>query len=261
MTTPVTSSPPVPASSPESGTGVGAPKRQLRNFLLDARIQLKFTAYMVAVSLGMAVLLGTFLFRNTQALLQETQEAVEARSAAAEASRELTRATLTGQLLELINDPAFAHQLEEEARRIDARYEQERLAVLTARSDLVRRQKVAWLVLGGTLLAFIALIALTTIVMTHRVVGPIYRIRRIVHAVADGDLQVSTLQLREGDELQDLFTDVTGMVSSLRSSQEEDLVLVARALRRARESGAAPELLSELEALSTRLQGRVGEPA
>jgi HAMP domain-containing protein len=253
MSTPVTSSIPTP------GTELGVPKRRLRNYLLDARIQLKFTAYMLAVSVGIAVLLGTFLVNTTQALLRETQEAVEARSVAAETSRELSRATLTDQLLQRMNDPVFARQLEEESRRIDARYEQERLAVVTARSDLVRRQKVTWLVLAGTLVAFIAIIALTTIVVTHRVVGPIYRIRRLIHAVADGDLQVSTHQLREADELKDLFADVTGMVHSLRSLQEEDLAALDRAVRAARDAGAGPEALAQLEVLSARLRGRLGD--
>jgi nitrogen fixation/metabolism regulation signal transduction histidine kinase len=255
MSTPLTSSPPATSD----GTGITVPRRRLRNYLLDTRIQLKFTAYMVAASVAVALLLGAFLVRTTQSLLQEAQEAVDARDSAAQASRELSRATLTGQLLDHMNDPAFVRQLEAEAKTIDARYEQEAEAVKAARSDLVRRQKVTWLALAGALLGFIVVIALVAIVITHRVVGPIFRIRRIVHAVTDGDLQVSLHQLREGDELKELFTDVTGMVGALRETQAEDLALVGRALRRAREAGASPEVVGDLESLAARLKGRVGE--
>ncbi|MCI0572572.1 MAG: signal protein [Myxococcaceae bacterium] len=252
MATPVTTRP--------SATGAPSiPRRRLRNYLLDARIQLKFTAYMVGVTIGIALLLGTFLFRNTQALLTETQEAVEARSVAAEASRELTRAILTNQLLQRMEDPAFARQLEEESRSIDARYERERLAVVTARSDLVRRQKLTWLALAGALVSFIVVIALATIVITHRVVGPIYRIRRLVHAVGDGELHASTHQLREADELKDLFADVTRMVHSLRTLQQEDLDAMTRALRHARAQDANAELVQQLEALTKRFQNRLGK--
>lgn len=108
MATPIQPSSAIPVTS-------APPRRRLRNFLLEPRFQLKFTAYIVAVSLLMASLLGAFLWRNTQALLSETQQAVEARAQAAETSKELSRATLTNQLMLEMDDPAFAAQLEAEA--------------------------------------------------------------------------------------------------------------------------------------------------
>src|SRR5690606_31923094 len=148
MATPIQPSSAIPVTS-------APPRRRLRNFLLEPRFQLKFTAYIVAVSLLMASLLGTFLWRNTQALLTETEQAVEARERAVVASRELSRATLTNQLMQEMDDPAFAAQLEAESARIDAEYEREHQEVLTQRADLLRRQRLGWMALAGAMLAFI----------------------------------------------------------------------------------------------------------
>jgi len=252
MATPLQPSPALTVTS-------APPRRRLRNFLLEPRFQLKFTAYIVAVSLLMASLLGTFLWQNTQALLSETEQAVEARSQAAISSRELSQAMLTNQLVEQMDDPAFAAQLEAESARIDAEYEREHQAVLTQRADLVRRQQLGWVALAGALLAFIVGCALATIVVTHKVVGPLLRIGRLVNDVGAGRYLLPTHALRDGDELKSLFTDVANMVQSLRDAQTEDLSQIQRVMRRAQQVGAPQEVLSELEMMGDRIRARLGE--
>lgn len=251
MATPIQPSSAIPVTS-------APPRRRLRNFLLEPRFQLKFTAYIVAVSLLMASLLGAFLWRNTQALLSETQQAVEARAQAAETSKELSRATLTNQLMLEMDDPAFAAQLEAEAARIDAEYEREVQAVLTQRADLLRRQQLGWVALAGALLAFIFGCALATIVVTHKVVGPLLRIRRLVNDVAAGRYLLPTHALRDGDELKPLFTDVTTMVQNLRDAQAEDLAALQRTLKTVQAAGAGAEAVDELNAVSERMRARLG---
>src|SRR5688500_13259241 len=76
----------------------GSYKRQARNFLLDARFQLKFASYIVGITLVLAALLGVFLYRTTNHLFAQAQSAVDARSSAAESSRELGIATLNNDL-------------------------------------------------------------------------------------------------------------------------------------------------------------------
>ncbi|MDY7228439.1 signal protein [Hyalangium rubrum] len=232
-------------------------KRKWRNFLLEPRFQLKFTGYLMAVSLVLAALLGTFLFRNTQALLNMAGEAVESRSHAAEASRELSNATLSNELLKRMGDPVFAAQLESTSKEIDARFEAERSAVVSQRAELVRRQRLTWLAFGGTLAGFMGLIALVSIALTHRVAGPLMRIRRMVNDVASGQLRPPPYGLREKDELKDIFDATRGMIHVLRKQQEDDLLVLSHALERARQQGVEGEWVEDLKAMEARIKGRL----
>jgi HAMP domain-containing protein len=232
-------------------------KRKWRNFLLEPRFQLKFTVYLVAVSVVLAALLGAVLFRNTQALLNEASMAVEARSQAAEASRELSNATLSNELLNRMGDPIFVARLQATSREIDARFDAERAAVVAQRAELVRRQRLMWLVLGGSLVGLLVLIALVSIVLTHRVAGPLMRIRRMVNEVAAGQLRPPPYGLREKDELKDIFDATRAMIHVLRKQQEDDMLVITHALERAKQQGLTGEWLEDLKALETRIRARL----
>ncbi|NPC71591.1 HAMP domain-containing protein [Corallococcus sp. AB004] len=232
-------------------------KRRWRNFLLDAPFQLRLTAYIVGVSLVMAALLGIFLVRAANSLLHETSTAVDARSAAAEVSRELSGATLSNELMAHMNDPAFEKQFREQAQAIDAKYDAERAAIVTQRAELERHQQLTWWVLGGCLVSFIAVVALATIVVTHRMVGPLFRIKRMMREVAEGHLNPPQHGLREGDELQDVFEVARDMTQRLRAQQTEDARALSEALAQAKTSGATGAWVDELTALETRYRERL----
>jgi nitrogen fixation/metabolism regulation signal transduction histidine kinase len=232
-------------------------KRRLRNFLIDPSFQLKFTVYLVAVTVVLTAVLGVFLLRNTQALLDQANASLEARSDAAEASRELSNATLSNELLQKMGDPVFVAQLQATSRTIDERYEAERAAIVKQREELGRRQRLMWMVLGGTLVTFIILIALLTIVFTHRVAGPLMRIRRMVKDVAEGHLRPPPYGLREKDELKDIFDATRSMVHVLRRQQEDDALVLSHALERAQQQGVAGDWLEDLRSLESRIKGRL----
>jgi hypothetical protein len=232
-------------------------KRRWRNFLLDTGFQLKLTAYMVAVTLVLSALLGVFLVQAARSLMRETAAAVEARSRAAEVSRELSGATLSNELLARMDDPSFEATFREKARGIDAAYEAERAAIIAQRAELERRQRLTWWVLGGLLTGFTVVVALGTIVVTHRLAGPLLRIRRMVNEVHEGKLRPPPYGLRDGDELRDLFESTRMMVQRLRERHEEDATALAKALQSAERSGAAPELVADLRALEARYRARL----
>lgn len=234
-------------------------KRRWRNFLLDTGFQLKLTAYMVGVTLVLSGLLGVFLVRAARTLMRETAAAVEARSRAAEVSRELSGATLSNELLARMDDPAFEATFREKARSIDAAYEAERSAIVTQRAELERQQQLTWWVLGGLLTGFTVVVALGTIVVTHRLAGPLLRIRRMVNEVHDGKLRPPQYGLRDGDELRELFDDTRKMVQRLREQHEEDANALAKALHAAEGSGASPEALAELRTLEARYRTRLAQ--
>ncbi len=232
-------------------------KRRWRNFLLDTGFQLKLTAYMVVVTLVLSALLGVFLVRAARTLMQETAAAVEARSRAAEVSRELSGATLSNELLTRMNDPEFEATFREKARSIDAAYEAERTAIVAQRAELERQQRLTWWVLCGLLTGFTVVVALGTIVVTHRLAGPLLRIRRMVNEVHEGKLRPPPYGLRDGDELRELFDDTRKMVQRLRTQHEEDANALANALKAAEGSGASAEALAELRALEARYRLRL----
>lgn len=245
------------AHSPSAPPVATAPaKRRLRNYLLDARFQLKFTGYILLIAITIAAVLGVFLWRNSRELMREAEVAVEARSTAAETSKELSNATLANELMEKFDDPVFAEQLKQKSAQIDAQYEAEKNAIVQQRAELVKKQRVIWLILVGCLAAFVVFIALASIVTTHKIVGPLFRIKRMVGEIRDGRLVVPSYPLRAGDELQDVFEAMTAMVSSLRTRQLEDLRRVETLIDSARASGQEP-LVASLQGLHRDMKARI----
>ncbi|MDQ3264606.1 MAG: HAMP domain-containing protein [Myxococcota bacterium] len=231
-------------------------KRRLRNYLLDARFQLKFTGYILSIAIVISGVLGVFLYRNSRDLMREAEHAVEARSRAAETSKELSSATLANELMKNFDDPVFAESLKQKSAQIDASYEAEKNSIIQQRQELVRKQRVIWLILVGCLVAFVLFIALASIVTTHKIVGPLFRIKRLVNDINLGRLSVPTYPLRQGDELQDVFEAMTSMVQSLRNRQVQDLRRIEELIEAARALGQEP-LLATLQGLHGEMKARL----
>ena len=204
----------------------GAKDRKLRNFLLDARFQLKFAGYFVVLTLIITGLLGAFLVRTTNSLFSQISASVDSRKKAADTSRELGNCTLNNELTRNMDDPDFAAKLGERSKAIDAAFEAERAAAQEQSIEVQRQQQWTLYALLGVLVAFIALIALTAIVITHRIVGPLFRIKRMAREVAGGMVRPPTYGLRPSDELHDVFEVFADMVTQLRSRTEADLAAV-----------------------------------
>lgn len=206
------------------------PKRRVKNYLLDARFQLKFTAYIVMLTLFVAALLFLYLSSTTNELFSQMQVAVDAQSKAAITSKELGVCTLNNDIAANMDNPDFSKQLKERSEAIDKKYDDDRVALERARTKLVAQQKLTMLALLGGLFAFIAFAAIGTIIVTHRVVGPLFRIKRLADEVADGRLIPPGRGLRPNDELQDVFEKFSSMVTKLRNRQEANLKLIEDAL-------------------------------
>ena len=68
-------------------------------------------------------------------------------------------------------------------------------------------------------------IGLAGIIVTHRIAGPIYKMKRLLGYVGDGHLML-TEKLRKGDELQHFYDAFEKMVESLRKRQQDEIALV-----------------------------------
>jgi nitrogen fixation/metabolism regulation signal transduction histidine kinase len=211
-------------------TTMASRQRKLRNYLLDAPLQLRFTAVLVLATLLGAGLLGIFLARALNRLAEQAERAVEARAAAAQASHELGNASLSKTLLERFNDPAFTAQLERQSRAIDAAYVAEQAQVAEQRREVAREStRIGWLVLLS-IGVFALAVLLLGIIITHRIAGPVYRVRRLLSDLAEGRREVPRHGLRDGDELRELFDAASSLVKTLRAEDEATLEAVTVAL-------------------------------
>jgi len=129
-------------------------------------------------------------------------------------------------------DPRFVSFIEEEARKAD-------------------RNVLAGIVAGIATLALA--LAATGIVVTHKLVGPAYKIKRMLGDVRDGHLKIEG-RLRKGDELQDVFDAFEEMINALRSEQEREIAMLDAALGEASAAGVPEDALTEVRKVRQRMR-------
>ncbi len=229
-------------------------RRRWRNFLLDTRFQLKFASYVVVSTMVAALLLGGFLWMTSKTLFDEMAAAVDARRKAADTSKELSNATLNNELMQNMDDPAFEKQLKEKSEAIDASFRAELQAIEDQRDNLVRRQQITLFSLIGGFFLFIVLVAAVSIVATHKIVGPLYRLKRNFHEMGQGRLNFDRDSLRPKDELKDVFEAFQHMVKEVRDRETSLLQRVQAALQVAQQTRASDELVRELQTLEAKLK-------
>jgi methyl-accepting chemotaxis protein len=106
-------------------------------------------------------------------------------------------------------------------------------------------------VIGGVLFLLFS-IGITGIFITHRVVGPAYRIRVCLDAVAEGKLRLAG-RLRKGDELQDVFAALDAMINSLREAQQDEIDLLTEAIDAVQKAGVPDEKVADIVAVRERM--------
>ena len=200
-------------AQPLSNPSRSHPPRKLRNFLLQPRFQLKYTSMVVGVTVVVAAVLGY------QAYSYSTGQTELLNIERMEAKR--------GAI-----DVKFIADLDNYAREAD--------------------RKVLLAVLGGIAVLALAL-GITGIVVTHRLVGPAYHLRRLLRKVSENRLRVDG-SLRKHDELQDVFEAFQLMVKNLRAAREEELRELDEAISRARAAGIPEDALAQLRSVRARIQ-------
>jgi HAMP domain-containing protein len=110
-------------------------------------------------------------------------------------------------------------------------------------------------IFAGVFLMTLAL-GITGIIVTHRVVGPAYRMRRLFEHVGEGRLEVTT-GIRKGDELQELYHSFAEMVESLREQRAEDVERLEDTLTKLEAAGVESAYTVELRTLLDRIRKNV----
>jgi HAMP domain-containing protein len=117
------------------------------------------------------------------------------------------------------------------------------------------------IVLVATALTLVLMCLLAAaVVITHRVAGPAFAIRRTCRQVAEGNL-ARPRPLRDHDLLVELADTVTGMVDAIRDREASDREAMVRAAATLRDPGATPEACAsaaaELERIAAEKEARL----
>ncbi|MFA9412382.1 MAG: hypothetical protein ACERK0_14030 [Deltaproteobacteria bacterium] len=116
-------------------------------------------------------------------------------------------------------------------------------------------RKIRNAIFAGVLLLTLAL-GLMGIIVTHRVVGPAYRMRRLFAHVGEGKLEITT-GIRKGDELQELYHSFADMVESLRDQRAEEIEQLEETLIKMESAGVQSAYITELRAVLERIRKTV----
>ncbi len=109
------------------------------------------------------------------------------------------------------------------------------------------KKEVAKGLIGG-LVFLVMLLGVLTIVATHKIAGPVYKMRRLFSTIDGRNLQLWA-KLRKADELQEAFIDFDNMLRRIREHRQEDtqkLEAIFALLAEGKDNGQALKQLEEI---------------
>ena len=252
---------PTHSSTPARNSGAtvsmspGRGQRRLRNYLLDPHFQLKYSGYLVGIALLVSIGLGVVLWRTSQAVIDQSRHAVKQGEQVVARGRELVDESRKVSLVVQMNivkdpvyseNPALLEAFKADTDRQDQRFVMQQKSLEAQARDLKsqsvsieKQQRTMLITMCVALALLVVLIGLAGIVVTHRVAGPIHKMRRQIREVGEGTLRPPT-PLRRGDELVECFAAFDTMVKNLRARQESEIQQIDGVL-----SGLEPRVASE----------------
>jgi len=115
------------------------------------------------------------------------------------------------------------------------------------RTTLLRRER--FIDIGIVLVGLVMCLGLTLygVVLSHRVAGPLYRLRIELGKLRDGKLEPATA-LRKGDHLLELYDSFSRASDALREREQHEVEVLREAISAAEAGGTNSELLEPLRA-------------
>jgi hypothetical protein len=228
-------------------------KRSAKNYLIDRHFQLKYTGFLVGIALFLSIALGSVLVLTSQEVIEQTQknllasqqqvelgkQTVERGQEVIEQSRKVSQVVSMNIAKEYADDPELAKTfgeaaaqdekklaVEQERLESDAQYLRQRAMEIGWEVDRIAKQQTDLLTTIVVLLALLVLsIGFAGIVFTHKIAGPIFKMKRLLREVGEGKLVVKE-RLRKGDELHHFFETFEKMVEDLRQKQKDEIAQV-----------------------------------
>ena len=223
----MTSSAPAPPQPGEKHS------RSVKNYLIDSRFQLKYTSMIVGVTVVLSAILGVFLYNTSGEVVRESQKVVEESKKVSDVVK-----------MSIKEDPIYGQNPELTAAFTQSSADAD-AKIVEQQQSLIRQQHTMLASLIGGLSMMVVLIGLLGIYFTHKVAGPIYKMKRLLREVGEGRLTFRA-GLRKGDELQSFFETFATMVEKLRARQTREVELLDSAIETARASGASEASMAKV---------------
>jgi nitrogen fixation/metabolism regulation signal transduction histidine kinase len=224
-------------------------KRSVKNYLIDSRFQLKYTSFIVGIALAISVGLGAVVVYTTSEVVGESRKVNEEGQKVVEESRKVSDVVRMSIKDNYADDPELAKAFAQASTDADDKIKAQEDALVHEQQQLVKRQSTMLTALVGSLLVMVVLIGMLGIYFTHKVAGPIYKMKLLLKRVEQGKLTVPPGRLRKGDELQDFFDAFAEMVRALRKRQQTEVEDLAAAIEAARTAGASEEVVAKIVAV------------
>lgn len=220
-------------------------RRHWRNYLLLKGFQLKYAALFAGTALTLSLVLGAMLTKTSRDVLRQSQEAVEQGRRAVDTGQQLVQESQKVSAvvsLSLIKNTDYADH--PEVNEAFASDNQQLTAKMLERQQLLERQALALgqnakalrtrqtsvlVTIFGTLSVLVVALGLLGIIFTHKVAGPVFKMKRHLRQLREGQL-VEPAPLRHGDDLRDFFDEMCAAIRALREREQEDLVVFEAAL-------------------------------
>ncbi len=220
-------------------------KRSVKNYLIDSRFQLKYTGFIVGIAIVISAILGTFLWRTSRELIGESQILTAQSQALVSESKKVSDIAKSSIKQMGYDDATFLSDFNSEAGDYDKQMEAKEQALIAQQQSLIARQSTLLYTLVGGLALMVVLIGLLGIYFTHKVAGPIFKMRRLLRQVGEGRLVFSE-RLRKGDELKEFFDDFSRMVEQLRARQAREIGELDAAIVAAETAGASADAVAKV---------------
>lgn len=220
-------------------------KRSFKNYLLDARFQLKWTGFIIIVALVVSAIMGVFLYRTSTEVTRKSQEVIEQGKELVKESQKNSDLVKMNIKNQYADSPELAEQFNKGAQDLDNDLHKKQQDLLSQQQTTISQQRTMLLSLVAGLTLLVVLIGLLGIYFTHKVVGPIYKMKMLLKQVGEGKLNFYG-KLRKGDELQDFFLVFEAMVAKLKERQRGEVETLEAAMKAAQESGASEDAISKI---------------
>ncbi len=200
----------------------GRHQRSFKNYLIDSRFQLKYTGYILGLTVVISGALGSFLFKSSDNVVDQSHRAVEESKRAVLESKKLSDVVSMNIREQYSGDDALASQFKKDAEEADRKYAEQERGLERQHRELVHQQTIMRASLIGSLLLLVVLIGMLGIFITHKVAGPIFKMKQLLRQAGDGKLNFNH-RLRKGDELKEFFEVFLEMVAKIRSRQASEV--------------------------------------
>jgi nitrogen fixation/metabolism regulation signal transduction histidine kinase len=233
------------AEAATAAAATGRHQRRLKNYLLDRHFQLKYTGYLVAIAVVLSGVLGIILWRTSTAVIAQSREAVNQGEQVVALGKEVvgeSQKVSAVVQMNIIKDPVYADNpalleaFKTDAENQDERLKQQQQALESQAAGLKKqsaaleqRQRTMFTTLLAALVLLVLGIGVAGIMVTHRVAGPIFKMKRQIRELGDGYLKLPG-KLRKGDELVDFFETFEQTVKKLRARQEKEIEMLDTAV-------------------------------